>query len=492
MGVLKEFLKYAERLLKESALGTNKEDFVTEFQSYWNRQEKMLLAPFWSAVKLEPPSREVVCFRGKNFTLLAETMADCRDWMLGFTGQEEAKDFIFSSAVFLWLDKPLYPVDYPKTNKDVESLAQSQGQESIDVLVGALPVEGNQDLPVLLCFSTADGLALAGVWLKDPKEGTGKGAKSLLTKGYRPGAIPRDILADRYLCQTNVSPAKVTRVDQEWIHSRGGSGHSFGLAEKQVLLIGCGSLGADIASLLAKAGIGHFVFIDGDTLEWDNVGRHLLGGRNFLAQRKDESLRKHLMGRFPCLKAVTSEHGRWEGAFAHEKMLFDTSDLILSTMGSESELALNLVARSTPDFPPTLFGWTEPFGCAGQGLLVQKEGGCLGCGMDGRGITVERVTAWPAGQPGLKKAPACGDFFQPYGAIETSPIKAMLAEMAIDVLLGKAQRSEQRIWVGSRAHLQACGGRWTDEFVRKFGDPGDGRRQFGTAWGTNPDCPQCK
>ena len=52
------------------------------------------------------------------------------------------------------------------------------------------------------------------------------------------------------------------------------------MSDKTALIVGCGSVGALIALELARAGVGHFILIDGDTLEIHNICRHQLGFRD--------------------------------------------------------------------------------------------------------------------------------------------------------------------------------------------------------------------
>ncbi len=49
---------------------------------------------------------------------------------------------------------------------------------------------------------------------------------------------------------------------------------------KTALIVGCGSVGSLIALELARAGVGKFILVDGDTLEVHNICRHQLGFRD--------------------------------------------------------------------------------------------------------------------------------------------------------------------------------------------------------------------
>lgn len=48
------------------------------------------------------------------------------------------------------------------------------------------------------------------------------------------------------------------------------------LLDSSVVIIGCGGLGCNIASLLTRAGVGHIRVVDRDYVEWDNLHRQVL------------------------------------------------------------------------------------------------------------------------------------------------------------------------------------------------------------------------
>ena len=65
------------------------------------------------------------------------------------------------------------------------------------------------------------------------------------------------------------------------------------LAEKKILLLGCGSLGGYIANELVKSGIEHMMLVDPDTLHETNIFRHVLG-LQYVNQYKSVALQKIL------------------------------------------------------------------------------------------------------------------------------------------------------------------------------------------------------
>lgn len=68
----------------------------------------------------------------------------------------------------------------------------------------------------------------------------------------------------------------VDRADHAWIHGRDVDAGPLSLADKRVVILGCGSIGSPVAKLLATAGVGKLTFVDPEFLTWSNVGRHYL------------------------------------------------------------------------------------------------------------------------------------------------------------------------------------------------------------------------
>src|ERR1700734_1041849 len=69
-------------------------------------------------------------------------------------------------------------------------------------------------------------------------------------------------------------------------------------ANVKVLVAGCGSGGSSVALQLVMSGIRNFTLLDNDTLEVENVIRHVCG-RRYLGQKKVDALADVLLDRNP-------------------------------------------------------------------------------------------------------------------------------------------------------------------------------------------------
>ena len=59
--------------------------------------------------------------------------------------------------------------------------------------------------------------------------------------------------------------------------------------------------------------------------------------------------------------------------------------------------------------------------------------------------------------------PKCGAAFDPYGPVELGFVTSMVAQVALDALLGQVLSGMHRIWLARRSLMEAAGGTWSDE-----------------------------
>lgn len=485
-------IEETRKLISDSIAGRNEEDFIREFQSYWHLLPGFSPKKFWSLLNPSPPTRSVVYYAATGFSLFGESEDEIKCWLKNYCGGSLPKGFNTKPTVSVWLDKPLSPKQHPSTGHDILTLARNSAHDADALLAAAIPPESGS-LPVILGFDSKAGPVLAGVELSEPKTTN----RSNPTKhqnsrnfGYRPGHVPSHILLPRYFGNGQLALTEVTRVDAPWCLQRGGNSYDPGLFGKRVALVGCGSLGADVAVMLAKSGVANFVLIDSDTLNWGNVTRHVLGG-NQTGAAKASVLASYMRQQMPWLQ-VSIESLAVEIVVYERPKVLQECDLIISTTGDwTSDCVLNSANRTFARFPSIIFGWTEAYGIAGHALTVLRPGGCLACGMSQFGVFGSRVTEWADGQQPLLQAAGCNDLYQPYGITDVAPTKAIVAELALDVLRDRVRESTLRTWIGDTTRLELNGGtlhgKWNDAVIPGKSD----RRTFLQPWPANPKCPLC-
>lgn len=445
----------AERAVNDLVSGKCDSDFSDEFLSYWDWASHPG-SRIISLLRPEPPTRTVVLWQGKTFYVIGETADELRNWLTNRFGKPP-QDFETMPAVLTWLGEAPKPSDYPATGSSLRSFLTERDQEAT-ALVGELARAIPNRIMAVLGFTTANGPALAGVLVSGPNKEK-YGARDPVAKGFRPGKVPDSILLARYLGGQPVTRRTIERADAGWVHGRGQDGRAQRLRGQNVVVFGCGSLGAPLAVSLAQSGVGRMTLVDPERLAWANVGRHPLGGSH-VDQGKARGLAEKLRLDFP--------HGQFDFLAVdvdtcvrkHAEVLAN-ADLIIAATGSwAADSRLDAWHASVRRKIPVLYTWMEAHAIAGHALLLVGEAAELRSGFDGTGLPNFRVTDWPTGQQ-VRQEPACGAVYQPYGPLELGFVCNLSGELALDALLGETKAPVYRIWIGVAKRLQELGGVWT-------------------------------
>lgn len=454
--VVVTLVEEARRLVNASVAGENIQDFEDEFTSYWERWERTKAT---IGVICEPrgESRIVSAWYGTTGTFVAETEDTLRYWLGNRFGKELLKKIACWPVPLIWLPRPFRPPEYPAT---VNALREAFQEDPLrrKLLDEALLRPEPEEKLILLGMNTRRGTAFAGLQIhKVPG----------LTAGFRKRP-PDDILLTRYNAAA-ITGARVVRFDSSWVHGRDHNTESRILEQKRIAIIGLGSLGSSVADLLAKAGIGHLVLSDAEVFASANSARHLLGAPA-VGLSKNVAVANDIAVRFPHIEVTVI------GAFKDDAQIIASlrgTDLILSLTGHwPSESLLDAIWRTDATLPPVLYGWTEPHAAAGHAVALVSRDACLQCFLDEMGKTRLSITKWNADT--VLSVPACGDLFQPYGAANLTHVHGLIAELALDFLLGRIDSSTHRVWIGKQSLLERAGGVWNPDWVSVYGDPAAG------------------
>lgn len=470
-------------LVNDCLAAKNFDQLEDEFISYWQRWAKWDTA-VRSVCRADGPTRTVSAWYGKSFTVVAEDDTSLRSWLERFFGgQMEDRNFKPRAIPFIWLQSVLQPNQYPTTADALLRLVESDmtGRTLIENLLCDDKIDTKL---ILLGCRTRRGVGLGAVKISKPQ--AGKGTGDPLRKGFRT-VPPRSILLARYAAAPAIGGV-VVRCDAPWVHGRDNNPDIEMLQAKSVVILGVGSVGSPVATLLAEAGVGRLHLVDPQSLQSENTGRHELGATSVL-QMKAPKHAANLGQRFPHV-AVAYDNKRWQDVFRENPTVLASASLIISTMGDwPSEAELNATVFEQTDFPPVLYGWTEPHAAAGHAAVFVKRTGCLRCLTDDLGHLRVPVTSWTGIT--TKAIPACGGSFQPYGATELAHINALIASVALDVLLGRVTASTHYTWIGRRKLLQRGGGTWNPEWIRVHSDPEEGGQIVERLVAVDSECPEC-
>jgi hypothetical protein len=485
--ILRSEITDAFLLVEQSESGTNRRDFQREFHSYWNRQAKLSSNRVYSLLKTLGPSRLIRFWRGKSWSVAGETEEEIAFWLKHRHGTDP--DYEHSHrACLLWLPTPLTPDEYPQSGANLYSLAMRTPEGG--GLLRKLALMDDAPFPIIFGADTENGPCFAAVDSYRPSRFHARGGSSAKVRpGFRPGKVPPDLQTQYLFSPTaRVVPFAVDRVDASWIHGRGHDMRQKTIANKHVVIAGCGSVGAPVAQQLAMAGVGRLSIVDPETLAWANTGRYPLGSK-FVGLQKARALSGFLQENLPHLR-IDGFVGKIEDFLANST---DPSPdlIVVATADWSCERILNLRHIDGQITCPLLFTWTEPHACAGHAVYLPCTKACLQCGLTLGGDMRRPVTTWPADKASHLSEPACGAYFQPYGPIELMGTVAVAASLALDALLRKLDSATQRVWAGSKLLLEENGGVWSDTWIAGHANRVGGSLQENLIWEQDPNCNAC-
>lgn len=486
-GLIWDAIKEAARLIVASYDDAFINDFADEFDSYWSKTEGgknivSLLSPGGA-------SRRVSLWRSTVDYYLADDDAALENWLRNrFPGNK--KNYSFTTATHIVLERPILPSEYPKSGETVLRFLRDLAPKSIELLEDAAETAGDK-FTISFEGRTNDGPVFFAIEVMPPvKQGMKAGRRpDMVQKGFRPGKVPTHIRMQRLFGGNKVERHETMRADASWIHGRD-TPKVAPLFGKSVLMIGAGSMGSEVALLLAKTGVGSITLVDPELLDYPNVGRHMLGVTQ-VRTSKAKSLAEKLAGDFPHMRSIKYFAEDWQSLYGKRSDVFQNTDLIVSTAGSwVAEGRLNQVARNEAGFPPVIYGWAEPFSVAGHAVLIGSNGPCFACGIDRFGKALQTVCEWDTET--TRKQPHCGASFQPYGPVSLSGVAALVAKAATKALLGEVPPGTEAVYWASREEIAEQGGRFSPDFLNYFTDVPDfgGMRKF--KWRQKEDCFFCR
>lgn len=237
-----------------------------------------------------------------------------------------------------------------------------------------------------------------------------------------------------HLAIPTIFPVPIDRFDADWTLARDhGLNVLHARRKKCVLVLGCGSLGAPVVELLARAGVGELHLVDKEFFGSENIARHLLGAKD-IGTIKSHELTKRLRQQVPgiALKAYRAPAIDW----IRDQCSPGTYDLVVDCTG-ESTVRIALAHLREQCLGPCVVAhsWMEPFCAATHVVLLHHS--------DNWPETDPReevnVAKWP--DDTRVQLPACNAGFHPYGAADVFQAAGFVAERLLAALDGKNSQS---------------------------------------------------
>ncbi|GGI76415.1 hypothetical protein GCM10007978_12490 [Shewanella hanedai] len=467
----------AHKLLESTLTGELNEDFNNGFLSYWNSHVKT--PSLVSSLCSETGGCRLIYVAYLNgTTIFADSKDELSSWIEKV--DSNSKNISISNSFLLVLDKPWIPSQYPEKLNEIVSLLSTQLGDLLKAkeLIGSMIAGDSNNPKFLIKVNTNNGPCFVSMQLAANCLQRGNGnypSRKIvnLGNGFRDRKVTANVLCSRAMNQT-LKGLNVDRIDQSWILGRGHNKLLPQICRNRVAIIGVGSLGSELVPLIIKAGVSNLCLIDIDRLEPANLGRHWLTYA-YLGENKAKGCQLAVSSYFPWVNVESISCANWiyeDSVLEHLK----SCDLIINTTGEWGvDVALMELSVKEVIECPILFGFTEPHAVATHAYL---------CGIgkhdylslyDNCGQFKGTVAEFPT-QTKLD-LPLCGGSFQPYGAIELSFGQSVIADLAINCLLGNLdfEKDHYMVWVGSESLLFHNNGQWNSSWSQ-YSQIGTGSR----------------
>lgn len=246
-----------------------------------------------------------------------------------------------------------------------------------------------------------------------------------------------------------ITPYRVRSLARKSLVPRGGG--SMGLMDKSVLLVGCGSVGGDLALRLTSAGIGQITVSDPDSFSEENLYRHILSVK-YIGLLKAKALEHEIAWKHPWTE-VTPLY-----KFLHEfrdVSILQSYDLVVIAIGSSNvERAFAEFCREKEVRVPVIYSWLEGYGIGGHAIIdIPGTKGCWHCAyVDSKTLTRGLTSSLNFLEPNqvfMKNQGGCGTQFLPYNGIAAGYTATITADLSIRSLEGRVPLSSKVSWKGS-------------------------------------------
>lgn len=424
VGILQYTFERAIQVLEKGVTNQTQADFKDEFENYWTFHDKGKIA---SLVTLDDTVKRV-----KLLDIIAGNTEDEINFFLTKNpdlkppNKHRFRDMLYVPLV---PEAEIIPPSYTRfwSLQELATSAKSNlTKKNFDKLLKIL--KSDKTIPLLLSIPRPQGgYSLVSVFFDTGKE------------HRHPLLNPSS--------KASIDPVVVNRWDKTYLMQRGGANIS--LANKKVMIVGCGAIGGQVALEMAKAGILNLTLVDHDYFSTDNLHRHVLGWINGIKRPKVDALADELILKLHHIKVETYSQ-KIEELVQQAEIDFSQYDLIIFTTGN---LTINrfmnqFIKEKYPDLP-IIFTWLEPYGIGGHSLLAnnQRKTGCFECLLNTTTLR-DRSSFAQAGQTFSKSMAGCGTFFTPFSSLDAIQSAIQCVRLSIRVLQGKELDNPFLSWKG--------------------------------------------
>lgn len=405
--------------LKAGISGENQSDFIKEFTSYWIRHKNIISKPVISYLSKFDSTKEIRVYINNDKFLVCQNNLSQTSILKNFKSINRVRN---EEAIYvnLSIKKDMKPPIHDNSYSGKEFY--SWLTKSFDFNFLELEQKKTKPSIYILGFEYDGKTQVFGVRVRSSRRNNFFYEKG---EGYK------------------VSFLSVIRYDKKTILPRGGG--DLQLQNKKIIVIGCGSVGADIVTTLAKLGVGQLHLVDGDKITISNIHRFELG-RSFIGEYKVKALKKYLDNEL----IYTKTHAYidyFEKAIKNFE--YENFDLIISATGDPS-INFEINRISSEKGIASIYAWNEPLGIGGHALISTPDyKGCYKCLFNEEGKNKSSFCDSEQEKPFYKQHLGCGEVYTVFTILDSKKTSVLACQLAVDYLLENDKSSKIRSWKGN-------------------------------------------
>ncbi len=454
VGLAKECIRKARRILEEGLAKTNFLDYEDEFQSYWIRSYGEKDCVDLGLLNITGESLD-----SEKIKLLKLDPATHIYNYIVHQDEPHAHNFI----EFLTSKK------IKIVNQDVCYLGQikleivppfSMTNKAIAKLVRSLDVKTQKSFKRYINRKSVEKMVLATINIKGKLSLIGWMHKPLRVSKRRPG-FRKGILDNNQLLSTFQAGDYVSRFFPTIFSPTQQTFRTTGIVGTEqrhfnFLVAGIGSIGSNLVTILNSYFLPEFRLVDFDILILQNIGRHFLG-YNYVGSGKAPAMRHYLLNKNPFQKIRFKRESIVTVFEKEPEFLLEADYIFLATGKTNIEAYFARLQNEGKINTPIFLVWVEPYLAGGHCLFLYPGSIPYDAFVNENGFfkyNVIEESEYLSGNKMLSLREAgCQTGFTPYSQGAITMFLSMLFPKLRNIIIGNKSCSTAFTWVGDLQFL---------------------------------------
>ena len=412
-GILRQLIRRMDSILLKGVQGDNREDFIEEFQSYWERLPKakilnsfVKISSYSKIIKYSDNKKNVKKKKDEKFIDVLEKenrymmfASDTGDQFKLYDKINPVKNGVY---IYIKANDFILPPDWREglSYKYINKLLNHPSVSKLEIL--EYLNRFHRQIFIMFAVRQPNNIITTfGVYIN----------------GFAYSSNDSEIIMRAPI---DLIPCSVSRCDKDFLLDRGGMYRD--IDDIKLLVIGCGSIGGYLVNELVKAGFSNINIVDSDILKAENTYRHLLG-MEYVGNYKTVAISEYIKKNFTDVN-ITSHVDTIQELIKEENISFDDFDIIISAVGCHNvNRWLNQYVHEKQIAKPVIYLWNEVLGIGSHiSIFSIKYDSCYEClfSFDSdKEVLYNRASYCEKGQLFTRRVQGCGSSFLPYSSINS-------------------------------------------------------------------------